>query len=51
MLKDLCDRLFARLKLNDPLLNIARRLEDAALKDAYFIERKLYPTWISTAAS
>ncbi len=34
----------AKLKINsDPLLNIAMRLEDAALKDDYFLARKLYP--------
>jgi citrate synthase len=27
----------------DPLLDIAKSLEDAALKDSYFVERKLYP--------
>ena len=32
-----------RLGLNDPLLEIALRLEEAALSDAYFQERKLYP--------
>ena len=31
------------LGVNDPLLDIAKRLEEVALKDAYFIERKLYP--------
>lgn len=29
--------------INDPLLEIARQLEEVALKDEYFIERKLYP--------
>ena len=28
---------------NDPLLDIARRLEEIALEDPYFVERKLYP--------
>jgi citrate synthase len=28
---------------NDPLLKIARRLEQIALEDEYFIQRKLYP--------
>ena len=31
------------LGMNDPLLDIAKRLEEAALHDPYFIERKLYP--------
>ena len=29
--------------MNDPLLNVARKLEETALKDEYFIERNLYP--------
>jgi citrate synthase len=38
-----CDRAFAKMKRKDPLLDTARRLEEAALKDPYFVERKLYP--------
>jgi citrate synthase len=41
--KQICDALFASLKLSDPLLDIAKELEEIALKDEYFIERKLYP--------
>lgn len=37
------ERLTTALGLNDPLLDIAHRLEKAALEDEYFIERKLYP--------
>jgi citrate synthase len=43
IIKQQCDRLLAALKIDDPLLDIARRLEEAALSDGYFIERKLYP--------
>lgn len=44
ILRAACDRVFAKLKTqNDPLLNIARRLEELALSDSYFIDRKLYP--------
>jgi citrate synthase len=43
ILKKACDRVFAQLRHQDPLLNIARELEEAALKDSYFIERNLYP--------
>ena len=32
-----------KLGIHDPLLDIAVQLEEAALKDSYFIERKLYP--------
>jgi len=38
-----CDDLLASLKIDDPLLDIAKRMEEAALSDAYFVERKLYP--------
>ena len=38
-----CDTVLTRLGINDPLLNIAKNLEQAALKDDYFISRKLYP--------
>lgn len=43
ILKSACDRVFAKLKTSDPLLEIARELEGLALEDPYFIERKLYP--------
>jgi citrate synthase len=33
----------SKLNINDPLLDIAKHLEAAALKEPYFIERKLYP--------
>jgi citrate synthase len=32
-----------KLGVNDPVLDIAKQLEEIALKDDYFIERKLYP--------
>lgn len=38
-----CDTLLKRLGIDDPLLHIAKKLEEAALKDEYFITRKLYP--------
>jgi len=43
IIKKACDDLFKVLHIADPLLDIAKRLEDAALRDSYFIERKLYP--------
>jgi citrate synthase len=43
LIKKACDEVLAKLSLNDPLLDIAKRLEDAALHDSYFVERKLYP--------
>ena len=38
-----CENYLSRIGLNDPLLNVARKLEETALKDEYFIERNLYP--------
>jgi citrate synthase len=43
IIKERCDQLLKALKTNDPLLDIAKHLEEAALNDPYFIERKLYP--------
>ena len=43
ILKKICDRLLDNLGVRDPLLDIARRLEELALNDSYFVERKLYP--------
>lgn len=43
ILKESCDKVLAELGVDDPLLEVAKILEDAALKDAYFIDRKLYP--------
>ncbi len=43
ILKAACDKLLAKMKISDPLLDLAKELEEAALKDPYFIERKLYP--------
>ena len=43
IIKQACDALFKALKISDPLLDIAMRLEEAALNDSYFVERKLYP--------
>lgn len=43
ILKASCDRILAKLGVHDPLLEIAKGLEEAALKDDYFVERKLYP--------
>jgi citrate synthase len=43
IMKETCDMLMKETKKSDPLLDIAKRLEEAALLDDYFIERKLYP--------
>jgi len=43
IIKKACDEVLARLHVADPLLDIAKHLEEAALRDPYFVERKLYP--------
>ncbi len=43
IIKKCADDLLNKLGINDPLLDIAKRLEAAALKDEYFVARKLYP--------
>ncbi len=43
IIKAQCDKLLEVLHIQDPLLDIAKHLEAAALSDPYFIERKLYP--------
>lgn len=43
ILKQSADEVLGKLGIHDPLLEIARNLEEVALKDDYFIERKLYP--------
>ncbi|NLF25403.1 MAG: citrate synthase [Deltaproteobacteria bacterium] len=43
ILKASCHRVLQKLQISDPLLDIALQLEEAALEDPYFTERKLYP--------
>src|SRR5258707_220452 len=43
IIKKACDEVLSQLHVSDPLLDIAKRLEDAALHEPYFVERKLYP--------
>jgi len=43
VLKKSCDEVLGKLGIHDPLLDIAKNLEQVALEDDYFIERKLYP--------
>ncbi|BBI60367.1 hypothetical protein HSBAA_16730 [Vreelandella sulfidaeris] len=44
VMKETCDEVLAELGMaDDPQLKIAKRLEQIALEDEYFIERKLYP--------
>ena len=37
------EKLLPHLGVSDPLLDIAKNLEEIALKDSYFVERNLYP--------
>jgi citrate synthase len=43
IIKAAADKVLAKLGIQDPLLDIAKQLEEAALQDPYFVERKLYP--------
>lgn len=43
ILKVSCDKVLGKLGVKDPLLDIARKLEELALNDPYFVDRKLYP--------
>ncbi len=43
VMKETCDEVLAELGIDDPQLKIAKRLEEIALEDEYFVERKLYP--------
>ena len=44
VMKEACDEVLAELGMeNDPLLKIAKRLEQIALEDEYFVSKKLYP--------
>ncbi len=43
IIKAAADKVLAKLGKKDALLDIAKALEEAALKDSYFVERKLYP--------
>jgi citrate synthase len=43
IIKQAADKVLSKLGIKDPLLDIGRKLEEAALSDSYFVERKLYP--------
>lgn len=43
ILKEACHKVLAKIQTKEPLLEIAQELEEIALKDSYFVERKLYP--------
>lgn len=43
IIKKACDDILDKLGVDDPVLEIAKKLEETALNDPYFVERKLYP--------
>jgi citrate synthase len=43
IIKEQCDKVLSQLHKSDPLLDIAKKLEEIALHDDYFVSRKLYP--------
>jgi citrate synthase len=43
IIKKACDELLLKLGIRDPMLDLATELEETALRDPYFVERKLYP--------
>ena len=43
VLKSMCDKLFDEIGINTELLKIAKKIEEIALNDEYFISRNLYP--------
>lgn len=43
IMKKMCDELLESMQITDPLLDTARRLEEIALQDSYFIDHNLYP--------
>jgi len=43
LMKQVCDKVLGKVTREDPLLDIAQRLEEVALKDPYFIDHHLYP--------
>jgi len=43
VIKAACDKVLDRLGVQDPILDLAKQMEEVALQDDYFVERKLYP--------
>jgi len=43
IIREMCHKVLQDLNVSDPMLDVAMELEQAALKDSYFVERKLYP--------
>jgi len=43
IMKKMCDELLESLQIDDPLLDLAKELEEVAVKDPYFVDHNLYP--------
>ncbi|MCP4111583.1 MAG: citrate synthase [Desulfobacteraceae bacterium] len=43
IMKKMCDKILVKRLKNDPLLHLAKELEEVALRDDYFIDHNLYP--------
>jgi citrate synthase len=43
IMKKMCDRILTKLNIHDPLLDVAKALEEIAVNDSYFIDHNLYP--------
>ncbi len=43
ILKSMADEVLSDLGIDDPLLEVAKNLEEVTLKDEYFVKRNLYP--------
>jgi citrate synthase len=43
IIKAACDKILDKMHFHDPLFEVAKKLEEVALQDEYFVERKLYP--------
>jgi citrate synthase len=43
IIKAMCDKLLKKLNIEDPLFEVAQKLETVALNDEYFVKRKLFP--------
>ncbi len=43
IIREMCHKVLEELGVHDPMLDVAMKLEEAALKDDYFVQRKLYP--------
>ncbi len=43
IIRTACDKMLAKMERRDPIFDVAQELEEVALRDPYFVDRKLYP--------